>query len=362
MEDSVYKLTMNELLSSLETPDYFDAVYLTVERKFSSSLERLQNWTKVLKGLDPDPWSETTWERVESTEIDRELRKQWHDWYQKQTGGLLLARPSRRFDELRIWNFSSIVMIDWETAVFHMPSAEKEITMHSIKVSILLQRLGHCLDRVEKQKILKKEISKFGGCIEEYIEEVQQIAESQRSSGATGGTEVKSTEELVQHTLAILREGSRWSELRDLTESEEVFLFGNPLASFLQGNANQTLDIPTIVADGTDKDFARLKRLLASSQSWVKDIYLRLKGVVSSILDFLTAVATDQSAAIQLARQIQDRVTQVFGDRNSINKIIRKWAYLAIRLESSKHSNSIFNVNELVRSIIEEEEEEGERA
>jgi hypothetical protein len=106
--------------------------------------------------------------------------------------------------------------------------------------------------------------------------------------------------------------GSRWKELQSLIGSDEILLYDNfATRVFTKGTPLSTLDIPAIVAYGRDEEFARLKDLLVSSHSWVTRTCLRLKGLLSMILEAEEASTDNWARVDRLARKIQNLVTNV---------------------------------------------------
>ena len=101
--------------------------------------------------------------------------------------------------------------------------------------------------------------------------------------------------------------GSRWEQLVNLVGAEEVyFCIYRPGKSKIQG-----LDIVEAVLCGDNAAFERLKSEIRSSHTWVKEICLGLKGVLSMVK--MAAATSDTMMKAQMGIHIQERIREVFG-------------------------------------------------
>ncbi|RSL89727.1 hypothetical protein CEP51_001056 [Fusarium floridanum] len=114
----------------------------------------------------------------------------------------------------------------------------------------------------------------------------------------------------------LIRSARRWNELQDMV-GLEVILIHDTLRD--PGCDLRTFYIPSIVENGSDRQFTRLKEIIPTRLQWLAEACVELRGLV----DMLTAaLTTEQEDATVIQDQIQTMITAAFGSRSSVEEAV----------------------------------------
>lgn len=102
----------------------------------------------------------------------------------------------------------------------------------------------------------------------------------------------------------VMREGSRWAELKDLKGAEEIFLFSNYTEYFVAWNAMQRLDISQVAAHGIGEESELAKRVLSTTHLWVKETCQKLDGALTKIREAISAIKSRSKRTFRLVHEI----------------------------------------------------------
>lgn len=142
------------------------------------------------------------------------------------------------------------------------------------------------------------------------------VRETQESSSITADRD-----EIEQAIHNILRRGSRWRELVDATQSEEIVLVDQdlPVMPPLQS-------IGIIINTGDDAQFKELKDFLLDPKYEVKANCLRLSGVAQMIIDLADAPESSELRQY-LCATIENRIRCVLGNPGLAGHIPQSGTY-----------------------------------
>lgn len=237
------------------------------------------------------------------------IEKDWDDFDENFLDGLISATMSGNFDAPRLSKFSSLANIDWEFAVDYLTS---KTTSESI---LLRWYFGILRDR-------------FGGIetcqrIKAYCSDnkIPPEVSSHRVEKVIGQLDsAKSTIHEQYNKVLYLRESLRWLEVKSQVGVEEIYLLDNSGDIHKLKEDRLLLDIPFILQHGSDEDFDRLMKLLASSHTWIRETCVQLQGTTEQIKQVMNYYSSDVETARNAAREIQQTIKRIFGDHDSIRR------------------------------------------
>lgn len=223
--------------------------------------------------------------------------------------GLMSATMSGNFDQVRVSKFSNLANIDWELAIERLSLGHFDTkNPNDISFFHLANVLHTRLHLTQKCSAFKEEYPRDGWTPEDFLKFVER-RDNERLKEDPGSYQKQRNQILLS-----LREGLRWLELKELMGGEEIYLLDNPLDSLKSIDILPRFDIPRILKDGDDEPFDQLKKLLLSSQGWVRETCVQLRGVVGWIREATIARNSDKDTAANLSRLIQQKVKSTFGD------------------------------------------------
>ncbi|PGH26891.1 hypothetical protein AJ80_01473 [Polytolypa hystricis UAMH7299] len=351
LEKSPLKFTRKEFKNILVDLDSFDSGVKAKAYQINSHVERVMSRIKVLQELDPSLDSSESadalpdfMKRLQNGDIDKNL----HQYDMESMDGLLTATASGSFAEIRAWKFFLVAKIDWVKAFSNLSSPTMKFGHSDIELFLLANSLRYRMQIVKLLEGSKQSVVESGLSATTFIEEFLVSAESAATNETETGTNSRKAQ---QKALLKLRDGLRWRELEELT-GEEIYLLGSPFKSDRAENKIRSFDVPFIVSNGSEANFNHLKRLLLTSQSWLKETCLRLKGLVQLFKAAVEVDKTDKDATLVLAREIQERVFSVFGNRAFLDQVLgRRSEYHARVLVSRRLGKDPDALETLLREV-----------
>ncbi|KAL2672729.1 hypothetical protein Neosp_013443 [[Neocosmospora] mangrovei] len=296
---------------------------LTDNRRFAwDSLRRFDDYRRLVSGMHPDFKDESKDETEDeifmpnktlsafyrlvcTNELDHWIGV--HD--QEITGGVLTAQTASQKRLASTRAFAALAIIDWRRrpVVTWDPMAPIEGDMDLLEsfARKVCQRLAsmHYYDECTGPLSV-------GPPVEAFVAS-QTVKEGSITAMQTLGDRVQ----------CLIRRGRRWRELVNMV-GLGVILIHDPLRHFRSDL--QTFYIPSIVENGSDRQFTRLKEIIPTRLQWLTETCAKLGGLVP----MLTAASTmEQKNATAIQDGIQKTVTAAFGNRSSVEEaLLNNWA------------------------------------
>ncbi|KAI9868856.1 MAG: hypothetical protein M1813_004707 [Trichoglossum hirsutum] len=203
------------------------------------------------------------------------------------------------------------IMMDWKLVFGEQPILSSHRRFYSEQQQILkyfVESLQQIKDSVDEnlsiQSALKKDFPNKNGLQPEHVMIWEILMRSPKPMS------VKEIVAALAERQALAFVGSRWNQLANLVGAEEIyFCIYRPGEFKIQG-----LDIAETVLRGDDAAFERLKSEIQSSYTWLKEICLGLKGVLSMVK--MAATTSDTMKKARVGIQIQEQIREVFGPIN----------------------------------------------
>jgi hypothetical protein len=320
-------LTEQEFRRYLADVDSLDSGIQAKLKQVRLKAKRLIIHLMVWEGLEPSLYSNPAAQPLLSPDF---LSDSLHDphsevvdeamnYYDKyHMGGLISATVSGSFAEIRIRKFYLVAQLDWMQAFSKLSSSGTCFKLSNRKLFRLVTDIAQRRYVVELCESVRLSVIESGGSAADIIQVLRRASTEAFEEVRT----VKSSEKRRQKKLLLwMREGLRWRELRELA-GEEIYLLSSPDPAVTEGTEVRSLDIPFIARKGSEADFNHLKRLLLSSQSWLKETCTQLRGLVHWVDEAIRVFQTDRDAALDLASRIQERVFSVFGTREFMDEVL----------------------------------------
>lgn len=298
------KFTSHEFRDRLSDFESFKSKQEVEVREIVEPLNRLGLRSKILKEFDPKfEQDDDQWELSEDfLEFPKDL---------PHMDGLLSATMPGNFDEVRVSRFFSLATIDWKLAIKRLSLGQFDIddfndmSLFHLVYAILKFRF----DQTRHRFVFKKEHAKDCFTPEQFVQVIESVAKNPVVFFSA------SYRKLCNRILVSSGEVSRWVQTSRWLELYR--LIGEEIYLFLKPEENEKLplfDIPWALKNGDDEDFDRRKNLLLSSQRWLREPCVQLRGMVGWIEDAIIASKSDKDTATNSSRLTQQKIKGMFGD------------------------------------------------
>ncbi|RSL39456.1 hypothetical protein CEP54_016321 [Fusarium duplospermum] len=216
-----------------------------------------------------------------------------HD--QEATGGVLTTQTSSQKQLASTRVFAALAIIDWRRRPVPFMALMGPLKIHLDLLESFLQQVFERL-----------------ACMWAYDDFVQLCPAGLPPEHFIRGDQANQAsnqplQDLNDDLRNFIRSGRRWNELKDMV-GLEVVLMHDPLRH--SRIDLQTFYIPSIVENGSERQFTRLKELIPTRLPWLAETCVKLRGLVP----MLTAASiTEHENAAAIQDEIQTMVTTAFG-------------------------------------------------
>jgi hypothetical protein len=303
-------VTKNTVLQSLQHGiENFDTSFRTAYKPMQDSLDRLGDFTNGLAlikaDIDPSDMIQTTPSSLlrfyHETLVPLKLDDHISKYDEILTGGMLSANTKEKQRKAAAQRFLIFASIDWMSC---FTGAGEDESIHRETYLALNEMARGRLVKIMLYKIARKSDKDD----EEELDE----------------EELKKIKAFVKS----LRSGKRWTEITDLLGYGAVYL-GGLLDMISPEEALSKLDIPSVISEGKDDEFELLKHALSTRFQWLPEFCSQIESIVPMIQEAGSLQNTDKEKTMSLAKQITERVAEVFGEKEVISQVKRS-AYEAV--------------------------------
>lgn len=243
------------------------------------------------------------------------------------TGGLIYALTAEEEAHRRMRAFLGLVSLDWSKGI----PRQGEETTSSLSSSYELAFLDKVVRRqqyVTLHLLLKDALQVHTMSYSSDLESEDSREAVNFVESAFPYTDDHQGSEEWEKFKSSLQQGIRWNEVQRVLDADEILLYTGWRNIFCNGTALQTLDISTIIEDGTDSEFRQLKQnLQLPALAWLKETCLQLQGILPLVLRAYTLRESDWNASLKLAQVVQNRLAAVFGHHDFIEQNFDKAAF-----------------------------------
>ncbi|KAJ3459686.1 hypothetical protein MRS44_015759 [Fusarium solani] len=235
---------------------------------------------------------------------------QWIGVYDQQTtGGVLTAQTASQKRVASTRAFAALAIIDWRRRPIHAWNPKRPIEAGSDFLESFIRKV---LERLVSIDLYDEctELCPAGTPLEEFF--------TSKTAKKGTSTAMQMYNDRVQ---CLIRRGRRWRELKDMV-GLGVVLIHDPLRHFRSDL--QTFYIPSIVEDGTERQFTRLKEIIPTRLQWLAEVCIKLRGLVPMLVAASTA---ERENATVIRDQMQAMIITAFGSRSSVEEaLLSSWA------------------------------------
>ncbi|RSM01369.1 hypothetical protein CEP52_008582 [Fusarium oligoseptatum] len=227
-----------------------------------------------------------------------------NEYDQLSTGGLLSAQTTMQKRRASTRAFARLAMMDWRRKPVLPWDRTKSIAGDWDLLQSFAERVFR---RLANMQVYTKYAQQCpaGTTPEEFLWSLM-ASQGSTPTPQTSGDCMKN----------LIRSARRWNELQDMV-GLEVILIHDTLRD--PGCDLRTFYIPSIVENGSDRQFTRLKEIIPTRLQWLAEACVELRGLV----DMLTAaLTTEQEDATVIQDQIQTMITAAFGSRSSVEEAV----------------------------------------
>lgn len=285
------------------------------EKETTKPPDRLELRIKIFKEFNPnldENFDDELWQgffeypkNFQSCLVDREFE----EVDLLYMDGLISATMSGNFDEVRLSKFYSLANVDWELAIKRLSLGHFDAYNLNDMFSLhLINILKTRLHLTQRSSVLKEAYAMDRRILGDVVQFIESLDDELLKENPA------SCQKRRNLMLLSIREGLRWLELKELIGGEEIYLLGNPFDSLAPEDLLPLAEIPWTVKHGEEEDFDRLKKMLVSSQFWVQETCVQLRGIVDWIMKAIIACKSDKDTAANLSSLIQRKVKSTFGD------------------------------------------------
>ncbi|RMJ13455.1 hypothetical protein CDV36_006905 [Fusarium kuroshium] len=227
-----------------------------------------------------------------------------NEYDQRSTGGLLSAQTTMQKRRASTRAFATLAMIDWRRKPVLPWDCTKSIAGEWDLLQSFAERVFR---RLANMQVYTKYAQQCpaGTTPEEFL---LSFVASQGSTPTpqTSGDRMKN----------LIRSARRWNELQDIVGLEVILIHDtvrDPRCDL------QTFYIPSIVENGSDRQFTHLKEIIPTRLQWLAEACVELRGLVHMLK---TASTTEGENATVIQDQIQTMITAAFGSRSSVEEAL----------------------------------------
>jgi hypothetical protein len=329
-QDIIPFVTKKPILQSLKHGiENFDTNFRTAYKPIQDSLERLGDFTDGLAlikaDIDPSDLIKETpasmYRFVRETLVPLKLDDCISKYDEILTGGMLSANTKEKQRQAAAQRFFIFASIDWMSC---FTGAGEDESIHR-ETYLALNEMAR--DRLVKT-MLYEIATKSDKDDEEELDEVEldeeELDEEELDEEKFNEEELKKIKAFVKS----LRSGKRWTEITDLLGYGAIYLKGL-LDMISPEEALSKLDIPSVISEGKDDEFELLKHALSTRFQWLPEFCSQIESIVPMIQEAESLRNTDKEKTMSLAKQITERVAEVFGEKEVISQVERS-AYEAV--------------------------------
>lgn len=287
--DSLRRFNAYASLLSAMDPDLEEKVEDEMEREFVLPDDRDPKFHRLMVTNGLDNWIEV------------------HD--QQTTGGVWSAQTNSQKRVASTRTFAALAIVDWRRkTVLPRDSLEPVQGDLDLLESFVHEVFGRLASMQSYDECAA--VCPAGTSVEEFV-----------VSDTTDEGSNQTIRDFNHDIQRFVRSGRRWNELKDMV-GLEVVLVHDPLREFRTDV--KTFYIPSIVEDGSERQFMRLKESIPTKLQWLTDTCAKLRGLVSKLM---AASMTEQENAAAIQEGIQTMVTAAFGTRSSVEEtLLNSWA------------------------------------
>lgn len=313
--ETVAQLFQNDLIA-------FNASLADNYRSAYDSLRHFEDYSSLLSTMNPtlqeefddEPENEVFWYDDRLFCLYRlgcsNKQDQWIGGYDQQTtGGVLTAQTASQKRVASTHAFAALAIIDWRRRPIHSWDPKRPIEAGSDFLESFIRKV---LERLMSINLYDEctELCPAGTPLEEFF-----TSETAKKGTSTA---MQTYDDRVQ---CLLLRGRRWRELKDMV-GLGVVLIHDPLRHFRSDL--QTFYIPSIVEDGTERQFTRLKEIIPTRLQWLAEACIKLRGLVPMLV---AASTTGRENATVIRDQMQTMIITAFGSRSSVEEaLLSSWA------------------------------------